>query len=123
MNDATPPAYSLEILAEITGVATQTIVQYQEHGLIRPQFDDETIRALRRIEHLRETCEMNLHGLKLLTHGILFDRLVGLAADEVGILVGFEVAEAQDHILRIKRRRKHGDALARRSTKNCGLSV
>ena len=67
MNDATPPAYSLEILAEITGVATQTIVQYQEHGLIRPQFDDETIRALRRIEHLRETCEMNLHGLKLLT--------------------------------------------------------
>lgn len=67
MNDATPQAYSLEILAEITGVATQTIVQYQEHGLIRPQFDDETIRALRRIEHLRETCEMNLHGLKLLT--------------------------------------------------------
>lgn len=67
MNDATPQAYSLEILAQITGVATQTIVQYQEHGLIRPQFDDETIRALRRIEHLRETCEMNLHGLKLLT--------------------------------------------------------
>lgn len=67
MNDAPPQAYTLEILAEITGVSSQTIVQYQEHGLIRPQFDDETIRALRRIEHLRETCEMNLHGLKLLT--------------------------------------------------------
>ncbi len=59
--------YTLEVLAEITGVTTQTIVQYQEHGLIRPEFDDETIRALRRIEHLRETCEMNLAGLKLLT--------------------------------------------------------
>ncbi len=67
MNDATPQAYTLEILAEITGVSTQTIVQYQQHGLIRPEFDDETIRALRRIEHLRETCEMNLNGLKLLT--------------------------------------------------------
>jgi|UniRef100_UPI003783B222 DNA-binding transcriptional MerR regulator len=59
--------YTLEVLAEITGVTTQTIVQYQEHGLIRPEFDDETIRALRRIEHLRESCEMNLAGLKLLT--------------------------------------------------------
>ncbi|MDP1589740.1 MAG: chaperone modulator CbpM [Prosthecobacter sp.] len=59
--------YTLQVLAEITGVSTQTIVQYQEHGLIRPEFDDETIRALRRIEHLRESCEMNLAGLKLLT--------------------------------------------------------
>ncbi|MDZ4403446.1 chaperone modulator CbpM [Prosthecobacter sp.] len=67
MNDATPQAYTLEILAKITGVSSQTIVQYQEHGLIRPEFDDETVRALRRIEHLRETCEMNLAGLKLLT--------------------------------------------------------
>lgn len=59
--------YTLEVLAEMTGVSSQTIVQYQEHGLIRPEFDDETLRALRRIEHLRETCEMNLAGLKLLT--------------------------------------------------------
>ena len=68
MNDATPQTYTLDILAEITGVSTQTIVQYQEHGLIRPDFDDETVRALRRIEHLRETCELNLAGLKLLTN-------------------------------------------------------
>jgi DNA-binding transcriptional MerR regulator len=60
-------SYSLEIVSELTGVSTQTIVQYQEHGLIQPALDDETIRALRRIEHLRETCEMNLSGLKLLT--------------------------------------------------------
>ncbi|OYW31722.1 MAG: hypothetical protein B7Z47_00195 [Chthoniobacter sp. 12-60-6] len=67
MSDSTPQTYSLEILSQTTGVSTQTIVQYQEHGIIRPQFDDSTVRALRRIEHLRETCEMNLHGLKLLT--------------------------------------------------------
>jgi len=68
MNDTAPQAaYTLDILAEITGVSTQTIVQYQEHGLIRPELDDETLRALRRIEHLRESCEMNLAGLKLLT--------------------------------------------------------
>lgn len=68
MNDPMPEAsYSLEIVSELTGVSTQTIVQYQEHGLIQPAFNDETIRALRRIEHLRETCEMNLAGVKLLT--------------------------------------------------------
>lgn len=60
-------SYSLEIVSELTGASTQTIVQYQEHGLIRPELDDETIRAIRRIEHLRETCEMNLAGLKLFT--------------------------------------------------------
>jgi DNA-binding transcriptional MerR regulator len=67
MSDSTPQTYSLEILAQTTGVSTQTIVLYQEHGIIRPDFDDNTVRTLRRIEHLRETCEMNLHGLKLLT--------------------------------------------------------
>jgi DNA-binding transcriptional MerR regulator len=68
MNEPMPEvSYSLEIVSELTGASTQTIVQYQEHGLIRPELDDETIRAIRRIEHLRETCEMNLAGLKLFT--------------------------------------------------------
>ena len=67
MSDSTPQTYSLEILAETTGVSTQMIVQYQEHGILPPRYDDETVRALRRIEHLRQTCEMNLRGLKLLT--------------------------------------------------------
>ncbi|HRH97011.1 MAG TPA: chaperone modulator CbpM [Prosthecobacter sp.] len=67
MSDSSPQTYTLEILAETTGVSTQTIVQYQEHGLIRPEYDDDTLRALRRIQHLRETCEVNLNGLKLLT--------------------------------------------------------
>src|SRR5689334_16051993 len=81
MSTPTPPAnpengmiYTLEILSEITGISTQTILQYQEHGLIRQgheddaaSFNDETVRALRRIEHLRELCEPNVTGLKLLT--------------------------------------------------------
>ena len=67
-----PSEYTLEVLATITGVSTQTILLYQEHGLIRPVstgdrgFDDEAVRTLRRIQHLRDTCEMNLAGLKLL---------------------------------------------------------
>jgi len=67
MSDSTPNAYSLEILAEESGTSTQAIVQYQEHGILRPQYDEDTVRDLRRIEHLRETYELNLSGLKLLT--------------------------------------------------------
>lgn len=67
MSDSTPNAYSLEILAEESGTSTQVIVQYQEHGILRPQYDEDTVRDLRRIEHLRETYELNLGGLRLLT--------------------------------------------------------
>jgi len=80
MNSPTPdteqPApgtvYTLEILAGITGASVETILQYQEHGIIRPVtagapvFDDEAVRTLRRLEHLRDICGMNLAGLKLL---------------------------------------------------------
>ena len=68
MSDSTPQTYTLEILAETTGVSTQTIMVYQEHGILPPRYDEEALRSLRRIEHLRETCEMNLSGLKLLSH-------------------------------------------------------
>jgi DNA-binding transcriptional MerR regulator len=77
--------YSVEILAEISGVSTQTILQYHEHGLIHAskqndlQFTDESLRALRRIEHLRELCETNLAGLKLLTQ--LLDEVETLRAE------------------------------------------
>ena len=60
--------YTLELLAEMTGVSTQTIVQYQECGIVRADYDDETVRCLRRLEALRESCEMDLNGLKLLSH-------------------------------------------------------
>lgn len=64
--------YTPEVLAGITGITIQTILLYQEHGIIHPLseagplFDDEAVRTLRRIEHLRDVCEMNLAGLKLL---------------------------------------------------------
>lgn len=60
----------MEILSELTGVSTQTILLYQEQGMIQPgaagDFDDETLCILRRIEHLRDSCGLNLTGLKLL---------------------------------------------------------
>jgi len=71
----TEATYTLDTIATLTGVASQTILHYQERGLISPvaghevdprQFDDEALRTLRRIEHLRCSCEMNVSGLKLI---------------------------------------------------------
>jgi DNA-binding transcriptional MerR regulator len=65
--------YTLEVVCEIVGVPRRTVLRYKEHGLIptaaasRPgehQYDDEALRALRRIEHLRAHYEMNLRTLK-----------------------------------------------------------
>lgn len=59
--------YSLDIVAQLTGISSQTIVRYQEQGLIRGNdLDDEAVHTLRRIEHLRCTCETNDSGLKLI---------------------------------------------------------
>lgn len=71
--------HTLEMLAEMTGIETTTIIQYQEHGIISPQFDDETVRRLRRIEHLRESCGMNLDGLRLMAR--LLDEVEHLRAE------------------------------------------
>src|SRR5688572_18461578 len=66
--------YTLDIVAGLTGLSSQTILHYHEQGLVSPvpesgsevlQFDDEALRTLRRIEHLRSTCEMNESGLRL----------------------------------------------------------
>jgi DNA-binding transcriptional MerR regulator len=60
--------YSLEIVAKITGVDTETILLYQEQGLLgeTPDFDDEAVHTLRRIEHLRRRFETNLSGVRLM---------------------------------------------------------
>lgn len=77
--------YTLEILSELSGVSTQTIMQYREHGIIRAEneddtrFTDDTLRLLRRIEHLRELCEPNLAGLKLMAQ--LLDEVEKLRAE------------------------------------------
>ena len=64
--------YSLEVFARISGVDEETILRYRENGYIRPlsddgdRYDDESLRTLRRIEHLRETCGVNDAGLRLI---------------------------------------------------------
>lgn len=59
--------YQLDIVAKLTGISSQTIVHYQEQGLIHSKdLDDEAVHTLRRIEHLKQTCEANLSGLKLI---------------------------------------------------------
>ena len=56
----------------------ETILHYQEQGFIRPlpesanQFDDEALRTLRRIEHLRDTCDVNETGLHIIL-GLMTD--------------------------------------------------
>jgi len=71
----TDTRYTLEVIAEMTGLDARSIVHYQEQGFIRPApdtaeddaiFDAESLRQLRRIEHLRATCAVNDTGLKLI---------------------------------------------------------
>ena len=68
-------SYSIEVIASLAGTEIQTVVHYVEIGLIAtiPRgapddsvFDAESLRRLRRIEHLRATCGVNDAGLKLI---------------------------------------------------------
>lgn len=67
--------YSLEVFAGLAGVDTQVVLHYQELGLLSPVahdaaegalFDSECLRLLRRIEHLRCTCELNDAALRMI---------------------------------------------------------
>ena len=67
-------AYTLDVVASVSGISSRTVLHYHEQGLIRPvtedesgggRFDDETVHRLRRIEHLRSTYGMELSALKL----------------------------------------------------------
>ena len=67
--------YSIEVVAELTGVSSQTIMFYHEQGLVplaqaRPgeprNFDDESLRAIRRLEHLRSELGLKEPALKLM---------------------------------------------------------
>jgi MerR family transcriptional regulator/heat shock protein HspR len=71
----TEACYTLDVFAKISGVNSETILRYHEKGFLHPSikkseddllFDLECLRELRRIEHLRTTCEMNDEGLALL---------------------------------------------------------
>lgn len=80
---AAPPAtesiaeevYSIETVVHITQTPRRLIAVYCRHGLIAPltaperdgwRFDQDAIRTLRRIEHLRVDYGMNLAGLRLM---------------------------------------------------------
>lgn len=65
--------YTLDVVARVCGLSSETLLEYHEQGLIGPVsgdqtglcFDDDTIHRLRRIEHLRSSYDMNLAALKL----------------------------------------------------------
>lgn len=67
----TDATYRLEIMTEITGIPAETILHYQEAGLIQatgdaPEYDDEALRKLRRIEYLRDIFGTDITGLRLI---------------------------------------------------------
>lgn len=83
-NGESDTRYSIEVISELSGVEARTVLHYQEQGFLRAAsaaardereageageaalFDVESLRQLRRIEHLRATCQMNDAGLKLI---------------------------------------------------------
>lgn len=84
----TDATYTLDVIASLTGVTSQTVLHYQEQGLIAPvagrepdacQFNAEALRTLRRIKHLRATCAVNESGLKLILE--LMDEVERLRAE------------------------------------------
>jgi DNA-binding transcriptional MerR regulator len=81
-------SYTLDVVAELTGVSSQTVLYYQEQGLISASsstgtgeryFDDEALRLLRRIEHLRTEWELSGPALKLTLR--LLDEIERLRAE------------------------------------------
>ena len=65
----THPAYSLEFVIKATGLSSETILYYQEQGLVQTEngnFDDEGLHTLRQIDHLQQAYDVNLSGLKMI---------------------------------------------------------
>ena len=66
-------AYTLDLIASMCGLTSETVLHYLEQCLIRPaavddsgeRFDDETVHRLRRIEQLRSYYGMEGPALKL----------------------------------------------------------
>ena len=70
-------AYTIEAVGQITRMPRREILIYYKHGLLSTvtdsehggyYFDDEAIRALRRIEYLHHTRGINLEGIKIIFH-------------------------------------------------------
>lgn len=67
--------YTLEVAERLAHVPRRLIAIYYKHGLVSPVgdpedggfcFNDEGIRALRRIEYLHTVCGINLIGVKMI---------------------------------------------------------
>jgi MerR family transcriptional regulator/heat shock protein HspR len=68
--------YTMHVIAEMAGIDCRTVLHYENSGFIRPVkasdegqggvFDDECLRMLRRMEHLRATYAVNDAGLRLI---------------------------------------------------------
>jgi DNA-binding transcriptional MerR regulator len=69
-SEGQPGRYSIDVLAELSGVSTSAVLTYHEHGMLPTpdgtHFDDESLRALRQLEQLRSNHQMDLAGLKLM---------------------------------------------------------
>jgi len=65
--------YSLDVVAGLAGVSTQTVLHYHEIGVVTPatqtlEFDTECLRHLRRIEHLRHAHALSDSGLRFVSN-------------------------------------------------------
>lgn len=67
--------YTLDVVAQLTGVSPQAVLLYREQGFIASvrtgetgadYFDNEALRTLRRLEHLRTELALNETALKLM---------------------------------------------------------
>ena len=63
--------YSVDVIAELIGVSTKTVLHYQELGVVTPiresdQFDTECLRQLSRLEHLRHQHELTDGAVRLI---------------------------------------------------------
>ena len=67
--------YTLETAARLAHVTRRTILIYYKHGLISPAMDpleagyyynNQAIRALQRIEFLRNDCGINVRGTRII---------------------------------------------------------
>lgn len=69
--------YSVEVIAEMAGVDTHTILHYHEIGVIAAvsdsmEFDGESLRQICRLEQLRQSHNLSDSGLKLIA-GLLME--------------------------------------------------
>jgi hypothetical protein len=69
-------AYTLDVIATLSGVDSTTILRYQEQGLITQNYDAEALRRIRRIRHVETEYEAGPPTLRLIL--ALYDEVESL---------------------------------------------